>query len=82
MALDVYPTITRRERLIGNEQDNMEILCKPCWDFWERVVRTVKDYFRKAAGCTCLNRDELEAAMVEIEHVINSRPLFAGGPAD
>ena len=40
-----------------------------------RMVQTVKDLFRKSVGRALLNRDEFETVMIEVERVINSRPL-------
>ena len=48
----------------------------PWWGgFWERMVRTVKKLFRKSIGTQVLDRDELETALINIECVINERPL-------
>jgi hypothetical protein len=48
----------------------------PWWGgFWERMVRSVKDLLRRSNGRACLAYDELEASLIEIESVINARPL-------
>jgi hypothetical protein len=55
----------------------------PWWGgFWERMVRSVKDLLRRSNGRACLAYDELEASLIEIESVINARPLnyISDGP--
>ncbi len=48
----------------------------PWWGgFWERMVRSVKDLLRRTNGRACLLYDELEVNLIEIESVINARPL-------
>ena len=42
---------------------------------WERLVRSVKQSLKKTLGNRVLKRSELETALVEVESVINSRPL-------
>ncbi len=56
----------------------------PWWGgFWERMVRSVKDLLRRSNGRACLAYDELEASLIEIESVINARPLnYIGEGAD
>lgn len=43
--------------------------------FWERMIRTVKTALRKILGKTSLSTSELETVLVEIESVVNSRPI-------
>ena len=48
----------------------------PWWGgFWERMVKSVKRCLRKCIGRASLNFDELCTLLVEVESVINSRPL-------
>ncbi|GFW56923.1 integrase catalytic domain-containing protein [Trichonephila clavipes] len=48
----------------------------PWWGgFYKRFIRTVKLDLQKTVGKTTLFRDELETLLIEIERVLNSRPL-------
>lgn len=48
----------------------------PWWaGFWERMVRTVKELFRKANGKAVLDYDHLQTALSDVAAVINARPL-------
>ncbi|GFS88495.1 integrase catalytic domain-containing protein [Trichonephila clavipes] len=48
----------------------------PWWGgFYERLIRTVKLALRKTVGRATLFRNELETLLIEIEGVLNSRPL-------
>ena len=48
----------------------------PWWGgFWERLVQSVKRCLRKTLGKSKLNYEELYTVIVEIESVLNSRPL-------
>jgi hypothetical protein len=51
--------------------------------FWERMVRSVKDLLRRTNGRARLFYDEMEVNLIEIESVINARPLgYIGEGAD
>ena len=43
--------------------------------YWERLVQSIKRPLKKVLGRSTLNFDELNTILVEIESVINSRPI-------
>ena len=43
--------------------------------FWERLVRSVKRVLKRIVGRSTLNYDELHTLLLEIESIINSRPI-------
>ena len=42
---------------------------------WERLVRSVKNCLKKVIGLASLKLDELQTLLVEVECIINSRPI-------
>ena len=43
--------------------------------FWERLVRSVKIVLKKILGRATLDYDELLTVLIEIEGIINARPI-------
>ena len=48
----------------------------PWWGgMWERLVRSVKNCLKKVIGLASFKLDEFQALLVEVECIINSRPI-------
>ena len=43
--------------------------------FWERLIQTVKHTLKKVIGRSCLSFGELNKRLVEVEGIVNARPL-------
>lgn len=43
--------------------------------FWERLIRTIKESLRKVLKANCFDYDELYTLLIEVEAIVNSRPL-------
>jgi len=56
----------------------MEIHCRESplrGEFYERMIKTVKLALRKTMGRTSLTIEEMNTLLVEVESLINARPL-------
>ncbi|XP_067030573.1 uncharacterized protein [Acropora muricata] len=73
--------ITRAEEVwcfLTNKRLNWNFIIEkaPWWGgYWERLVQSIKRPLKKILGRSTLTFDELRAILVEIEAVINSRPI-------
>ena len=48
----------------------------PWWGgFWERLIRSVKNCLKLSLGRMLVNLDELQTVLIEVESIVNSRPL-------
>ncbi|XP_058449096.1 uncharacterized protein LOC131429063 [Malaya genurostris] len=92
--------ITDLQRLFHNQQFQHTVIKDTCDDgiefrfipprtpnfggLWEAQVKSFKNHFRKSIGIRVLNVDEMATALVQIEAVLNSRPLtpISNDPTD
>ena len=58
--------------------DNVDLHCREgpmVGGFWERLVQSVKHCLRKVVGRATLTLDDLTTVIIEIETILNNRPL-------
>ena len=66
------------QRFLARNQISWRFIVEkvPWWGgFWERLVRSVKRCLRKTLGRSILNFYQLSTVLIEIECILNSRPL-------
>ena len=66
------------QRYLTNKRVTWKFIVEkaPWWGgFWERLIQSMKRSIKKTVGRTSLNYDELNTLVVEVESLINSRPL-------
>lgn len=66
------------QRYLSNSRVTWKFIIEkaPWWGgFWERLIQSVKRSIKKTVGRTSLGYDELNTLVVEVESLINSRPL-------
>ena len=66
------------QRYLANNHTSWKFIAEkaPWWGgFWERLIQSVKQSLIKVLGCSTLNFDQLNTLLVEVEGIVNSRPL-------
>lgn len=65
-------------RTLSNKRVTWKFIIEkaPWWGgFWERPIQSMKRCIKKIVGRTSLDYHELDKLVVEVERIINSRPL-------
>ena len=65
-------------RFLGDKRVTWKFIVEraPWWGgFWERLIQSVKRSLRKSIGRSNLTYEQLSTLIVEVESIINSRPL-------
>jgi len=65
-------------RFLNNRRITWKFIMEraPWWGgFWERLVQSVKRCLKKSIGRANLSFDELHTVIVEVESIINARPI-------
>ena len=65
-------------RYLSNNRVSWKFIVEkaPWWGgFWERLIQSVKRCLKKSIGRTTLSYDELQTLLIEVETVVNCRPL-------
>ena len=74
---DIIQSTEIRDRLTNKGIEWKYIVERAPWwgGMWERLIRSVKTLMKRKLGRAFLHFDELSTALVQVEGIINSRPL-------